>query len=180
LNAYAVQRQNESSGLLHSFEYLTNLVKGWYLKYLGRTADPLGFQNNVAELVAGIPDEQVIAGLIGSQEYLQNQGSSNLLFLHAAYLDILGRPLDSSGQAAYLSQLMSGTSRATVALELLSSTEYRNHLIGGFYSNLLGRTASGGEVSGWVAAMAAGLTDEQVINAFLTTGEYFLRTHAYP
>jgi hypothetical protein len=77
-------------------------------------------------------------------------------------------------------ELAAGVSRSTVALQILSSTEYRTNLISGFYASYLGRTGSSAEVTGWVGAVANGETDEQVINAFLTTGEYFIRTHPYP
>jgi hypothetical protein len=180
LNAYAAQRQTESARLLGANEYRSNLVSGWYQKYLGRAADPAGLAGNVAALAAGTPDEQIIANLVGSGEYFAHHMSTNLGFLQAAYIDILGRALDSAGQTAFLNELASGVSRTTVALQLLSSTEYRSNLVGGFYTKLLGRSGTSADIAGWVAVLAAGGTDEQVINAFLTTGEYFLRTHSYP
>jgi hypothetical protein len=184
LNGYAAQRQAESAVLLSSNEYRTNLVKGWYQKYLGRAADAGGLAGNVALLAAGATDEQVIAGLVGSAEYFSKNGGTNSTFVAATFRDILGRTVpDPSGQAFFVNQLAAGVSRTTVAAELLGSTEYRNNLVGGFYTNLLGRTGSASEVAGWVAAIASGMTDEQVINTFLTTNEYFLRTtppHQYP
>jgi hypothetical protein len=180
LNAYAAQRQTESAGLLSSDEYRTDLVKGWYQKYLGRAADAAGRAASAAALAAGATDEQVIAALVGSDEYFARHRSTNLGFLQAAYSDILGRRLDSSGQAFYLNLLASGVSRTAVASQLLTSTEYRTNLVSGFYTKLFGRSGSSTEVAGYVAVIAAGETDEQVINAFLTTGEYFLRTHRYP
>jgi hypothetical protein len=82
-----------------------------------------------------------------------------------------------SGQIFFLNQLTSGISRTAVAAEPLSGCEYRAILISGLYTNLLGRSGSSAEVAGWVAASE---TDEQVINAFLATGKYFLRTYSYP
>ncbi|HEY1861068.1 MAG TPA: DUF4214 domain-containing protein [Gemmataceae bacterium] len=180
LNAYAAPRQAESAGLLGSQEYRTNLVNGWYQKYLGRAADGPGLVGNAVALAAGIPDEQIIANLVGSGEYFANHLSTNLGFLQAAYSDILGRALDSTGQTAFLNELASGVSRTTVAMQLLTSTEYRTNLVGGFYTRLLGRSGSSSDIAGWVAVLAAGGTDEHIVNAFLTTSEYFLRAHVYP
>jgi subtilisin-like proprotein convertase family protein len=180
LNSYAVQRQAESAALLGTQEYRSNLVTGWFQKYLGRAPSSAELTKNTTQLAVGFTDEQVIANIVGSTEYFQNHGSTNLGFLQAAFNDILGRALDSSGQTYFLNQLAAGVTRATVALELLTSGEYRTNLVNGFYTNLLGRSASSTEVAGWVAALAGGETDEQVINAFLTTNEYFLRTHTYP
>jgi hypothetical protein len=180
LNAYALQRQTEITALITSMEYRTDLVNGWYMKYLHRTTDAGGLAGSIAALAAGATDEQMIADLVGSTEYFQLHSGNNTSFLQSVFTDILGRAIDTGAQTFFQNQLASGISRTNLAMELLSSTEYRNNMVGGFYTNLLGRTASGSETAGWVAAMAAGETDEQVITEFLKTNEYFLRTHTFP
>ena len=95
LNGYAAQRQAESTALLSTQEYQTNLVKGWYQKYLGRAADSVGLAGGVQSLAAGFTDEQMIASLVGSAEFFANAGSTNVGFLQAAFSDILGRSIDS-------------------------------------------------------------------------------------
>jgi hypothetical protein len=180
LNGYAVQRQAENTALITSTEYRNSLVTAWYTKYLQRTADAGGLAGALASLAAGATDEQVIADLVGSTEYFQLHGSDNTSFLYAVFNDILGRAIDVGAKTFFLGQLSFGVSRTNLALELLSSTEYRANVVGGFYTKLLGRSASGSETDGWVAAMAAGNTDEQVITSFLTTNEYFLRAHNFP
>jgi hypothetical protein len=178
---YAAQRQTVIFNITNSTEFLTNKVNGFYQKYLGRGADPGALTSDIAALRAGTTtDELLIANLVGSPEYLANHGSTNLSFLQAAYPDILGRMLDSSGQSTFMAQLQNGVSRTTVALELLTSNEYRTNLVGGFYTTYLGRTGSSTDIAGWVSVLANGVTDEAVVTAFLTTGEYFLRTHVYP
>ncbi|MFI5382038.1 MAG: DUF4214 domain-containing protein [Tepidisphaerales bacterium] len=58
--------------LLSSTEYRTDLIDAIYVHYLHRHADPLGLNSFMAELNAGVPDETVIAQVVGSPEYFQN------------------------------------------------------------------------------------------------------------
>jgi hypothetical protein len=181
LNDYAVQRQTEVTSLSGSKEYRTDVVNGLYQKYLLRAADAGALAFWVPALQAGTAtDEQLIASLVGTQEYFTKHGGTNLSFLQAAYLDILGRPLDSSGQAYWLGQLQAGASRTTVATTLLSSLEYRSNLVSGFYTTYLGRSGSSGDIAYWAGQLGLGVPDEQVIDYLLTSNEYFLRAHTYP
>jgi hypothetical protein len=193
LNSYAAQRQAEATALVTSKEYRTDLVNGWYQRYLGRAADAAGLAGNVAALAAGTTDEQVIAGLVGSGEFFTLHGGNNSGFVTAAFNEILARNPTPNELLAYVNELQT-VSRTTVATQLMHTNEYRTDLIGGvaanpalsfvgyygFYQAFLGRTDSGAGIAGWVAALASGMTDEQVINAFLTTGEYFQRPRNYP
>src|SRR5262249_54108604 len=63
--------------------------------------------------------------------------------------------------------------RATVVNALVTSNEYRSGLVTGYYTNLLLRTPSAGEVAGWVGQLGRGLTQEQVIAQFVGGNEYF-------
>jgi hypothetical protein len=45
--------------------------------------------------------------------------------------------------------------------------------VGADYSDNLGRTGSSAEIAGWVAAFEAGLTNEDLIAAFVASDEYF-------
>jgi hypothetical protein len=59
--------------LLTSQEYENNLVESAYTTFLHRSADPLGLDYFVQLLQAGQTDEQIIARLVGSTEYLQTR-----------------------------------------------------------------------------------------------------------
>ena len=67
-----MSRDQVASLLLETSEYDTDLVKGYYLEFLRRPADTLGltvFVNGLTGPSPALTDEQVIATLIGSQEY---------------------------------------------------------------------------------------------------------------
>jgi hypothetical protein len=67
-----MSRDQVASLLLETSKYDTDLVKGYYLEFLRRPADTLGltvFVNGLTGPSPALTDEQVIATLIGSQEY---------------------------------------------------------------------------------------------------------------
>jgi uncharacterized delta-60 repeat protein len=53
-----------------STEYLSGLAQTLYHYFLHRDIDSLGFTNVVNALEHGVPDETIIAGIVGSAEYL--------------------------------------------------------------------------------------------------------------
>lgn len=59
-----------ASGFLYSQEHLNAVVDGYYRAYLGRGVDPTGQATRVSQIQSGVRDEQVIAALASSPEYL--------------------------------------------------------------------------------------------------------------
>jgi len=62
-----------------------------------------------------------------------------------------------------------------VAKAFTHSDEYFSNLVANDYQQLLGRTPSAKEISGWVNALEQGATDEQVLAAFVSSPEYYQR-----
>jgi hypothetical protein len=120
-----------------------------------------------------VTDEQVAAGLIGSDEFYQKAGSTNDGFLNAVYTDVLNRQPDASGRAYWDSQLTGGTSRAAVALALLTSQEAYQVKVASYYQRFLHRVPASGEGNTWVSMLQHGGHDEQVIANFVGSDEYF-------
>jgi hypothetical protein len=181
LNTFVLQMdsQEQSSrgplvnALVQSPEYKADLTNAAYLKFLGRAASPSDVNTWVGRLGVNATDEQFFATLIGSQEYFNNHGGTNQSWLNAAYVDILNRTPDSGGQAALLAQLQAGTSRFTVAMELLTSTEYRQNLIRNDFTKYLGRLPGQPDYAAYLSAFANGFTDEQAIISIVASVEYF-------
>jgi hypothetical protein len=64
-------RQQVGDVVFASVEYLGDLAQGFYPRFLHRPADPTGLLNAVNALTSGaLTDEGVIAGLVGSDDYL--------------------------------------------------------------------------------------------------------------
>jgi hypothetical protein len=115
-------------------------------------------------------------------------------FVQTLYLDDLGRPgavaeLDNwvglytglfnvasaagvpAAQAQFLAQ-------QAVATGIEHSAEARERLVQSWYLTFLGRAAVGGEERGWVNALLAGASEEQVLSGILASPEFAARTQA--
>jgi len=104
---------------------------------------------------------------------LAGSGPSNDRWINQIYLDLLGRPADAAGLATLGGLLTGGTPRSTVASIVLTSAEYRTRLLTGFYATFLRRAPSAAEISFWLPAFAASLTDEQIEAQITASPEYF-------
>ncbi|MCV2393865.1 DUF4214 domain-containing protein [Actinotalea sp. M2MS4P-6] len=62
-------RQSVALGFLYSTEHLTDVVDGYYVDLLGRHIDPTGRTFWVTQIQQGARDEQIIAGIVSSDEY---------------------------------------------------------------------------------------------------------------
>jgi uncharacterized delta-60 repeat protein len=187
--------QQVAMAIENSQEYRQLVVQQLYSQYLHRAADPSGLANYTAFLAAGGTNEQIAAALLGSAEYFQTRGGgTNSGFLSALYQDVLGRPIDASGQATFTQFLASGGTPTQAAAVLLGSTEYDQNLVQGFYQHFLHRPADAAGLNAFVSKLQAAptfqqpivvsdptsiinnaLTDEAVIAIFVGSQEYFAR-----
>jgi hypothetical protein len=164
-----------------STEYQANLVAGYYSRLLGRPASNSEIAARIMQFQQKATDEQIVANIIGSDEYFGKKGGTNSSWLTAAFNDILGRPANSAEQALFLGELTSGVSRETAALQLLSTQEYKTDLLENavntnpkpFFPTYLNRQPVAAEVASFTAALLNGVTDEAVISTLLASAENF-------
>jgi hypothetical protein len=182
LNAGMLSRQQVAAILTGSGEYRDRLINQVYGALLDRSAGPgdlAVWEPVLAQPPAGpgqpSPDEQFETAVIGSGEYFQKHQASNVGFVTSLYTTLLGRQPDSGGFDGTLQQLLGSytSQRQVVAAAFTTSGESRTRLVTGYFSQFLGRGASAGEIAGYVGQLAAGVSDEQVIVAFVSSGEYF-------
>src|SRR5262249_20620854 len=107
-------------------------------------------------------------------------------WLNKIYRDILGHDRDAGSQQQ-LNRLNSAPAgqalavRTQVAIEVLTTTEYRNRQITKDYITFLGRTPGSAEVDFWRGLIEQnGFTQEQVIASIMSSPEYFLRPPLFP
>jgi hypothetical protein len=161
-------------GIEGSTEYVTDQVIALYNRYLDRNPDPTGEQNWVSFVLAGGTFEEVAEGLVSSQEYFQDHGSTNQGYVTGLYNDVLGRAPSAAELNAWVVALDSGSAtRSQVAVDFLTSTEYRTDLVTGYYNEFLGRAPDTAGLNGWVGALAAGATDQEVLAGILGSPEGF-------
>jgi uncharacterized delta-60 repeat protein len=98
--------------------------------------------------------------------------SANQRFVAQAYLDLLGRPVDSNGLAEWSSLLDKGTSRAQVILDIESSPEFANYTINALYARYLGRTVDPSGLNDAANSFRTGGTVEQLIDTLVSSQEF--------
>jgi hypothetical protein len=156
-------------------EYHTDVVQQLYQTYLHRAADPDGLSNYVGFLDHGGTIEQLRAILLGSSEYYFGHGASNDNFLAALYQNVLGRPIDASGQSAYNQMLASGVSRGDIALALLQSTEGSQYRVSQDYLWLLHRAADSAGLTAYGSQLASTGQEEAIVVTLLSSDEFYGR-----
>ncbi len=159
-----------ATNFLHSTEYRTLLVEGLYATQLGRTASPSEVAGWRDHLQRGATAEQVMAALLGSEEFVQIHGNEN--WAYAVYAHVVGRAPDAAEYDSLLSQLGNGVSRTDLAFALLSGAEYQSNLTAAYYQHFLGRSPDEQELQGWVNRLQAGWTSLQVAHGFIASPEF--------
>ncbi len=92
------------------------MVDYWFRTYLGRPAGDLG--PIYAGSLAGQTPTQVLAGMLGSDEFYTKAGSTPEGFVRLLFTDIVGRP-PSERELGYWTGRLYSESRSDVAAELL-------------------------------------------------------------
>jgi uncharacterized delta-60 repeat protein len=88
------------------------------------------------------------------------------------YLDLLFRPVDTSGLAHWSSLLDQGVARTDVVQAIQASAEYRAAAVRDAYQRLLLRLPDAGGSAAWAQFLAAGATQDQLEASLLGSAEY--------
>jgi len=101
-------------------------------------------------------------------------------FVHAAYLDLLGRPVDPSALQFWLGQLSGGMTRTKVALHLVNSDEYRRLVVRAEYRTILGRAPSTTEITTGVNGLRANPSVDDFRAGLIGSNEFWTKAGATP
>jgi hypothetical protein len=167
-------RLQSAQVFVNSTEANTALVNGYYQQLLGRTPDATGLANALRFLAGGGRREDLLAGIVVSDEYYTDHGGTNAGFVRGLYHDLLGRTPAQSEVDGWVG-VLAHSSRAAVVTGFLASDEYRTDLIESWYQRYLGRNADPTGLSGSLMAMQQGATQEQIQVGILTSDEYRAR-----
>jgi hypothetical protein len=177
--------QAVANEVTRSTEHANYLVGQLYRELLGRTVDTSGLAYWSGQLQGGATEEQVIAGIVSSNEYQRRAaaGSSsdaNTAYIQALYRDLLGRTASDAEVSTWQGVLQSQGASA-VAQGFTGSGEFRADQVAAYYgqpavgalrpANLLDRSdaPSSDEVAGWVNSGQDLLTMQA---AFLASQEF--------
>lgn len=168
-------RSSVVSVIDHSAEYFGNIiVTPAYQQFLGRAPDAAGLSYWVSLMqFNGLTDEQLEANFIASDEFYAHAGGTNVAWVDAMYVDLLGRPPDAQGEAYWVQQLALGVSRYTVAYGFAASLEREQQRITDDYMHYLGRQPDAQGLNYWLNLFAAGATNEDLITGIVSSNEYY-------
>lgn len=170
LNAGAA-RSDIARSMTAGGEYLGRQVDGLYGEILGRQADPSGRGFFVSALGSGATLDNIRTILLGSDEFFQKSGGTNVTYLTAVYGTLLGRGLDA-GAATFWQGLLAGRGRAPVLAQIMGAQEARLHAIDQLYEIVLNRPADAGRQF-WLGVLEQGRREEDIFAALAGSDEYF-------
>lgn len=103
-------------------------------------------------------------------------GTPNQQWIAAMFRDVLGRPIDAGGLAAFTYMLDHGVSRYAASSLITHSVEYYANLVHSCYQKYLGRDADPAGLANWVSLLQRGLTDEELEAYFIGSQEFFVNS----
>lgn len=137
-------RQAFAYSMLFSVEGSRQEVRRAYQGLLSRPADTVGEDYWTSHLQGhGVLDLRVL--LMSSEEYYRHSGDSDLAWLEALYLDVLGRGSDETGRQYWLSVIESGVPRQLVVAGLYLSDEALGRRVDAYFQESLSRAPTASE-----------------------------------
>jgi hypothetical protein len=173
LDTGAASPQQVALTFTTSDEYRLNLIRTDYQVLLQRTPAPQEVAGWLGALQGGLSEEGLQAAFLASDEFFVTHGNGATAWLKAVYKDVLGRPIDPSGQASFTQALQNGVPREAIAFGIVDSTEAHTLLVEAAYHDLFQRAADAGGLASWVAALNAGMQPSELL-ADLASSEEFM------
>lgn len=146
-----------------------------FQRAFGRSLDAGGRAYWSGELVTDARS-RVLARLTGSAEFYERSGGTTATFVENAYQVVLGRGPDTAGRAYWEARIDGGAAVESVALDLVSSREYRAKEVDVAYQQMLGRNADAGGRAFWTDRLAT--TRVEAILAGIGGSAEFYRLHS--
>jgi hypothetical protein len=129
--------------ILHSGEALGRIVDSFYLRFLGRAADPGGRAGWIGYLQNGGTEEGIESLFLTSPEYLSH---INVDFVQSLYLNILARPGSAAEVAAWNNNIQNVGGIMGVANAFTHSPENRLNTLRSDFQTFLHRTPADAEL----------------------------------
>ncbi len=154
-------------GVFQSTPSLTRVVDGFYIKYLGRTADMAGASSWVALLQGGSSLESIQAGFISSAEFISSNNSD---YVQGLYRTFFGRTGSASELAFWYGQIQQPNGLNIVAQGFATSAENRQSYVQSTFTQYFHRRGNAAEVS-FFANQSGDLL--AVASLMLSSSEFF-------
>jgi hypothetical protein len=156
-------------------------LRALYRDLLGRDVDTSGLARFRQRLARGATRQQVVAAVLGSDEYRGN-------LVRDLYRQLLRREASPAEVAARLTAMRGGQHQAALTAAILGSREYYLRAVSvgpeepprdtaapyvtALYRQILGRAPDQAGLASWVRVLNQGGTREQVVRAFWDSAEH--------
>lgn len=117
---------------------------------------------------------RILARITGSPEFYERSGGTTASFVENAYQVVLGRGPDTAGRSYWEGRLDAGAPVESVALDLVSSREYRANEVDLAYQKMLGRNADSAGRDYWTDRLARTRV-EAILAGIGGSAEFYLR-----
>ena len=168
--------QAVNAAFVGSTERMDVVVNNDYANLLGRTADQAGLNYWAQQLANGMTQDQVVAGIASTEEFLMVHGSTNTEFIQGVYQTVLHRDASDADLAYWNHQLGTVTYHQTtnmdVALRIASSDEAHQRDVDTIFSEILRRSADDASRANWASFLDQGGTESQIVTALVNSNEY--------
>lgn len=164
-----------ANAITYSTEYRSRLIAGVYGDFLGREPDPVGLANWLTAMAAGTTVQHLESGFLASGEYYAEAGGTDADWVRRLYQHVLARDAAEAEVQVWVDVLAQGSSRQTVAIGFVYSSERLSTVVNGYYLDLLGRGIDPAGQQGWVSAIQAGSRTEDIIGGIIASGEYYAK-----
>jgi len=154
-------------GIFESTASLDNIISGYYLKYLGRTADAPGEAYWVGLIQNGATLETIQAGFISSAEFI---ASNNSDYVQGLYRTFFNRTGSATELAYWYGQIQQPNGLNIVAQGFATSAENRHSFVQSVFEQYFHRPGKTGEVA-FFANQSADLLSLAV--QMLNSSEFF-------
>ena len=157
----------------HVLGYYGEVIEHDYQQFVGRSPDTAGLNYWVAQMQAGLTEEQVSAAFLGSPEYARLHGGSDAGWVSGMYDDLLGRMPDAAGLRYWTEQLASGETHFQVALGFATSAERESIVVNDDFQRFLSRPATATELAYWTTALTSGHKRDELVAALIGSAEFY-------
>ncbi len=154
-------------GIFESTASLDKIISGYYLKYLGRTADAAGEAYWVGLIQNGATLESIQAGFISSAEFI---ASNNGDYVQGLYRTFFNRTGSASELAYWYGQIQQPNGLNIVAQGFAASAENRNGFVQSIFEQYFHRPGKSSEAA-FFANQSADLLSLAI--QLLSTSEFF-------
>jgi len=179
----AAARLTAAQDVVTSTQFRADEVTSYFANYMHATCRELRAQDclstigmpttadlatDMSALASGTSEETIIAGMLGSDQYYQNHGSTQTGLIRSVYQDLIGRaPTDAEVSSALATYTNDSLGHVNFATAMVQSLAYQNLVVSLDYQQLLLRAPTASELISGQGVLGGDVKSLQTPDVFL-------------